>query len=484
MSVETLQRLTTSNLKQLDILIQPDPGGRHEPNLDFNSAEVIAQPYDRISSPVESQKPQYQPVELAPGLVINPIPKLDMAMEMSRFFKDINAGLETGDTLDEAVRKSAQELEMNVRAYHAEITKSRPVLLHLNRFESVDGQIRMAGNNVKPIVDSISPKERRGSVLYASKEIEDSLVAAKENSFAVLMSPPGWHGFTDEFGREISPYRNAQSLVFWKDRKGQLKGLTFHLDLELGQAENVMSELGVSERVIEGKTEKDRIVDVVKNPALMSLPEEYSNPFDYVLDKILVARGNHAFRLIQEKGEPEIWPIEQIREDIRNFDQLLKGSLEEEGFIAELKDFILKHALQVKEKHIQQEIIYKVEKTILRLARQYLQDTGQLSIYQPTGIFEVSRQTYRGILTEGDDNFAVEIAYLKTRAGCPPGVSAMSLAGISLGSGGIGEVIGGSISGVIKDKDYCINCGACGALIKCVVRRGQKCPKCPAIRNC
>lgn len=62
-------------------------------------------------------------------------------------------------------------------------------------------------------------------------------------------------------------------------------------------------------------------------------------------------------------------------------------------------------------------------------------------------------------------------------------------AGYSLGgvagriTEGINGVIG-AISGLFKDKDYCINCGACGALIKCVVRKGQKCPKCPAIREC
>lgn len=53
--------------------------------------------------------------------------------------------------------------------------------------------------------------------------------------------------------------------------------------------------------------------------------------------------------------------------------------------------------------------------------------------------------------------------------------------------GGISGVISGAISaisGLFKDKDYCINCGACGALIKQVVRHGQKCPVCPAIRKC
>lgn len=39
-------------------------------------------------------------------------------------------------------------------------------------------------------------------------------------------------------------------------------------------------------------------------------------------------------------------------------------------------------------------------------------------------------------------------------------------------------------SSATKDPDYCIRCGACGEKINCVVRRGEKCPKCPAIRSC
>ncbi len=40
---------------------------------------------------------------------------------------------------------------------------------------------------------------------------------------------------------------------------------------------------------------------------------------------------------------------------------------------------------------------------------------------------------------------------------------------------------GGSTS---KDKDYCNKCGACGEVIKCIVKRGGSCPKCKAVRKC
>lgn len=61
--------------------------------------------------------------------------------------------------------------------------------------------------------------------------------------------------------------------------------------------------------------------------------------------------------------------------------------------------------------------------------------------------------------------------------------------GISLG--GVNSIINSvslaisSISGsFFKDKDYCIRCGACGEEIRCVVRKGEACPKCQAVRRC
>ncbi|MBI4035678.1 hypothetical protein HY383_01890 [Candidatus Daviesbacteria bacterium] len=59
-------------------------------------------------------------------------------------------------------------------------------------------------------------------------------------------------------------------------------------------------------------------------------------------------------------------------------------------------------------------------------------------------------------------------------------------------AGGVGAVTSGLSSDVVrgisglfsKDKDYCIKCGACGAEIRCVVRRGERCPKCSAVRQC
>lgn len=443
MSKEVLQQSVATPLNPF---LQPSPGGIYEPGS-IDNITAILKSEDRKITPTESQRREFKPIEQAPNLVMHDIPNWDGAMEISRFINDINKGLSEGKSLAEAVNASAHELEMNMRAFDSEIIKSRAVLPHLNRFEMVDGEMRIVGNNGRPVIDAVSAKERRGAVLEGSQAIEKSLIAAENNSFAVLMNPAGWHGFTDQYGREASPHRNAQALVFWKNQEGQLKGLTFHVDLQLEQAKNVMIALGVSEECLKGGTEKDQIVNIVKNPALLSLSQAYKNPFEYVLDKILAARGNHAFRLLQENGKAEIRPIEQIREDIKRFETLLYGNQQEEQHITEFVDYILAEASGVNEREIQQQIVYKIEKTILSLTRVYLQDSGQMPITHSTIITEPLLRSFDQPKEEWGDNFSREIAYLKTKAGCPSRAgSTMSLSGMSLGSneGGIsGE--GGSL---------------------------------------
>lgn len=461
MSVEAPTRLTTLTYLKYEAVIKPDAGGRVEPASALNDTTILVQQIDsRIIPPIEPLRVDYQPVELVPNLAMNHIPKWHMRMEMSRFLRDINTGLEQGKTLEEAVSKSAFELEMNIRAYHAEITKSKATLLHLTRFESREGVVRMVGSNGKPVVDAISPKERRGAVLTGSRKVEESLVAAENNSFAVLMSPAGWNGFTDQYGNETSPHLNSQALVFWKDPNGDLKGLTFHIDLEYEQAKRMMLGLGISEEDLNGETEKDRIVNMVKNPAFCSLPAAYANPFEYVLDKIIAERGTSPFRLLQQNGV-EIRTIEEVREDIKRFDQLLTGSQEEERLINELKGLILQQASRVKERIVQQQIIDSVEKTILRLARGYLQQTGQLPVYHPNAVSELGNYKTSA---RGDNEFGLVIAFLETRAGCPSSVVARALAGVSLGSIS-GVSIGGGSSFVESDQDgplefSCHNCEA------------------------
>lgn len=366
-------------------------------------------------------------VDMVPGLgrdsVLTEETGFVLWLEARRFFDDLNFALSSGRNLAEALRFAADELEVNIRTYNLEFIKSKTVLPHKNRFDMVDGVSRMVGNNGRPLLEAISSQERRGSVLQASGTIESSLLPAPPNSFAVMMSPDGWSGYVDRYGQGHN-HLNCETMIFWKDQQGVLKGLTLVTDLKQEQTAAVMKSLGVSEQALGGSSEEDRLANIVKNPALLSFPRSDITPFEYVLDKILSIRGRGDIRLLQKDGSFEIRSVEQTRADIRKFDELLIFDQKEEELIASLREFILGRIYQLGDRNTQERIAREIERTVLSLAGEHLRKN-------PT-IWKVQNPFPQDL-----DNFGSAIAFLQSRAGCPTGGSsvARTLGGVSLGSG-------------------------------------------------
>ncbi|MBU1032129.1 hypothetical protein KKE03_04400 [Patescibacteria group bacterium] len=441
--------------------------------------EVLSQPLtpiNRISPTVESQNREFTPLALTPDLKINPHLKeagIDLGMEVRRLIRGVNSALEAGRTLNEAASLSAAELEINLRSYDTEIIKSRPVLPHMNRFGYKNDRLRMVGNSGEPIVDAITAQERNGAVLEASRTIESFLVSAGNNSFAVLMNPAGWNGFVDEYGQNAEPHLNVETMVFWKDKNGALKGLTLVTDLKEEQAKQTMVSLGVEEEAMDGQNERERLANIVRNPALLSLPAAYANPFEYVLDKILIQRGQEDLKLRMRDGTVEIRSIEEVEKDINRFEELLNLTQEEEKLVTDPKRYILENIEKLGDKSVQQEIINRMEKAILMLTRVYRRTKEQITAY-PTNMETYPTMENRRRI---EDDFSAEIMFLKTRAGCPASTVTRILGGSSLGlsrNKGVDN----------RDPDYCNTCPVCGVEIRCVVRNGQCCPNCKTIKRC
>lgn len=405
-----------------------DLGGSYLPKNHFKDTIIISQPSIPNLTSTEAHRPPFQRFELAPNLSIDQDIKeagYDVLLEANRVYRDINVNLSQGKSLEDAVNISASELELNLRAYDLEIIQSRSGVPHANRFAYKDGIQRMVGNNGQAVVDAISAKERNGSALEGSKTIENFLIAAENNSFAVLMNPAGWNGFRDEYGREAEPHLNAEAMIFWKDPAGTLKGLTLVIDLDEVQARETMIGLGVRRELLETGGEHERLANIVRNPALLSLPEAYRNPFHYVLDKILSQRGSQAIRLKMRKGPPVVHSIDQVREDIDNFEQLLLLDLAEEAIVTAPKNYILAQVNKLEDKVFQQELIKKIEKALLLLAREQRRKELAVSsheLYVPPVVIDLDKE-----------DFSKEKEFLKVKAGCPPSVLSSILGGYSLG---------------------------------------------------
>jgi len=343
-------------------------------------------------------------------------------LEMTRFFADINCALCSGGDLVEAVESAADELEVNIRTYNLEFIKSKTVIPHKNRLDTVYSFPRMIGNNGRPLLDAISPHERRGAVRVASAVIESFLLGTDTDSFAVMMSPSGWSGYVDENGQDIN-YLNTETMIFWKNHSGILTGLTLVTDLTLGQAEAVMNSLGV-DLILTETDEKERLVAIVSNPALLSFPRSHINPFEYVLDKILAQRGTEAIKLLHKDGSCEERSVEQTREDIRRFDELLLFDQKEEELIFNLREFIRENIYRIDEGRVQEALAKEIERTVLSLVGEYLKKNTTTWEGFPDWYTD---RMMRCLFLQNPENFWREIAFLKSRAGCSTGISSAAI---------------------------------------------------------
>lgn len=385
-----------------------------------------------------------------------------LPLEIKRLFKNYNQNLQEGKSNQEAWAVSVGELETNIRSYILEYIQSKTVLPHKNKIEEVNGVKRMVGNNGIPVVDGITEQERQGGVKQASIEV-DKYLSGNYDRVAVINSPFGHSGFFKKDGTGIT-YKNNQTMVFWTNEQGILNGLTLVTDLKDEQARELSISLGVSEDLLTGQTQLERVSSIVRNPALFSYPRSIANPAEYVLDKIISIRGEADFRLVQEDGTIEVRSIEQTRKDIQRLTQLLIFNQVVEDHISELKNTLLGKLNDLNHPTIQAEIARKIEEIILNITVDHLQKTPNRYFHS---LYSQNTRTSNQALDQ--DRYMQAAAFLRTRAGCAGGGSSGSvLRGVSLGlsfSSGLGVSEG--IGGV---------CGKCG------LSKGDNhyhCPECP-----
>ncbi len=380
-----------------------------------------------------------------------------LPLEIKRLFKNYNQNLREGKNNEEAWAVSLGELETNIRSYILEYIQSKTVLPHKNRIERVNGVRRMVGNNGILVVDGITDQERQGGVKQASIKV-DGYLSNNADSIAVINSPFGHSGFFKNDGTGIT-YKNNQTMVFWTDQQGELHGLTLVSDLDERQSKELSESLGVSEGLLTGQTQLERVSNIVGNPALFSYSQALKNPAEYVLDKIVSIRGDADFRLVQEDGTIEIRSVAQTRADIQRMNQLLNFNKEIEEHIKELTNNLWRKFSNLNHSIIQAEIASIIEETILNITVDYLQKT-------PNRYFDrlSPQNSWVSEQIRDQDKFMMAAAFLRTRAGCAGSSSMASLRGISLGLGRISlgrEGLGGVCGDCGMPKDGHYHCPDC-----------------------
>lgn len=156
------------------------------------------------------------------------------------------------------------------------------------------------------------------------------------------------------------------------------------------------------------------------------------------------------------------------------------GATEEEktkGYLEECKLFILHYADTVCAKFFEPENVKKAFNAVLNkfdsLRKGFLRFSRNMA--------ERATVLLKNIQAEIDYYGGRKVEELMRGCGLSAG---FSIGGQLIAS--VISVIRGLFGGSSKDKDYCIRCGACGKEIKCVVRKGERCPRaeCKAVRRC
>jgi hypothetical protein len=119
-----------------------------------------------------------------------------------------------------------------------------------------------------------SPLEREGAVskaLFGDKEkgikgVEEKLRDADPGTVAVMVSPPGWSGFSDADGKAIR-YPETQVYTIHKKDDGSLQAYTFRYDATIEQNEELQQKLGLE--IPESHGQKDRIKKMLGNVAII-----------------------------------------------------------------------------------------------------------------------------------------------------------------------------------------------------------------------
>ena len=336
--------------------------------------------------------------------------------------------------------RDLQEVEMNIRHYIREYAQQGLVLP--SSVDLKDG--RMVNQKGIPMIPRISSAERNGAVLEASMKVEDYMARALPGSMAVITSPMGPSGMRDVNGGLIE-YPMTQTLVYWKEGDGYLRGVTLVSDLDKHQNRQLLLKLGVaSDNLISSSDEMEEVAAIVRNPALLGPNLGYCA--DKVVDEILNIRGYSDIRLDLPNGEAEYRHASEYMRDLRRETSLLQYNQQAEKYIEDFRNFMLINVDNLDNDFVRRRLEQELFETILKI-------TGTLEEFKGSRTTKWSFRSYQPLRGFQDDDYRGELAFLQNKIGCNGG-----------GSMGVKILMGGSTYGGIFGAEGSLSgkCSKCG----------------------
>lgn len=189
----------------------------------------------------------------------------DVRGQIDLLENNLQEGKERGESTERTLNGSLEQIGQDVQGFKLEYLTEGPLFPIVLGYKDVGGQRRVSAPlyNDKLLVDTVSDKERKGSVKRVAMQLEEELLAADEGTF-FAPSPAGWSGLKDPNGNKIT-YPDAQTYMWQKQKDGSIRGFTIKTNMTLSQNEELLERFGVSKAELGYRNSREGMVDTLSS---------------------------------------------------------------------------------------------------------------------------------------------------------------------------------------------------------------------------
>lgn len=232
-----------------------------------------------------------------------------------------------------AIDNWAFQTDEDIRSFWLEYLCQRLVLpIKLKKIDTENGAEIIAPNyGNQPLLETVSEKERNGTVKASLAKIVEYLKTASPGSTSILISPSGWSGLHISGGKEIV-YEESQIYFYQVGVLGNIEAVTFRTDCSLIENQTIAYILNPGGFSIREGDEKEVIEAVVSAPIFIDSTNFRLgiNEFVEVLRKIKKSRF-----VLRDKT------FEDLENDLNKVNQIIKADKVTEEMIESFHDFVL-----------------------------------------------------------------------------------------------------------------------------------------------
>nr|MBI5455961.1 hypothetical protein [Candidatus Levybacteria bacterium] len=385
----------------------------------------------------------------------------------------------------DVVEIELEKTKVDIEAFEDEYLKQMPGLKFNLAWEGEGGDRHIVCpdyNNTS--WESVTDlKEREGVVAEVRKKVEEWLKTAPADSYAVIISPEGWSGFSDASGDAVH-YKETQIYAIHTLDNGEIEARTFRYEANILENEELQRSLGLG--IDEEPNQKERIKNALRNTLFVRGDDQDRSisSFEDIVNKMQssvggreTVYGTRTFAEIRSfLKNPEFYSKRNLLTErlIRRFQEYARHRISEGNVFGQELDLQIALGVTVAQLNKSYREIHEQENVVYALPR-YKQDLDEMAM-----IVFASRANFV--------NYEYERKDLGLRPGCAGGGNEKVMIN-SMGVPRIGELTKKNNNETDDDYEFdhigkCINCegdpralGPCDICERCDAKMGGKAAK-------